>query len=310
MEKVILNNLDPSEYEHPMDKKALDALKATPGLPSLIKFIRKYSYDKIQKIIYTGSYLKIGPRQFPHVYEMFMEACRILDIAKPPKLYVTHAYEINAFANCFADPMIVIHSGCIETLTDGELMQIIGHELGHVHCQHILYNDLANVFAQFGTVLGDMTLGIGGLLSKGLEVALLYWARMSEFSCDRAGLLVTQDFSVVRTTYTKMAGTSEKYPINPDAFMEQAREFKDYDLDTLDKMAKIFSVMYNTHPWTVMRAGELERWYNSGEYDAVLKRQTRKQTLPVYKNSFVCPACGTPVQPDDSFCPNCGQKLN
>jgi len=311
MNRIILDNLDTMEYEHQFDKKALETLKATPGLPALIKAIRKYSFDKIQKVIHTGSYLKVSSTQFNHVNELFLEACRVLGFIDPPKLYVKQQHEINAYATCFADPIVVLGSGCLDSLTDDELLFIIGHELGHIKSQHLLYNDLANQISYFGSLLGEMTLGIGGVLSRGLEVALLYWSRMSELTCDRAGLLASQSFSAALMTTAKMAGVSKKYmhEINADAFLQQAREFEGFDFDALDKIAKVYSGIESTHPWTVMRASELDKWVQSGEYNNVLNRKNKRTLITFKRPEAFCPECGTSVNSEDKFCPACGKKL-
>lgn len=71
----------------------------------------------------------------------------------------------------------------------------------------------------------------------------------------------------------KLAGTPKKYfdKINVNEFINQAKEFEDYDYDTLDKVAKYLSIMWQDHPWTVMRASELFKWVESGEYESIMK---------------------------------------
>lgn len=310
MDRKILKGLATSAYEHPFDKKALEALKNTPGLPALIKTVRKYSFDKIQKVIHTGSYLQVGPRQFSHLNDLFIEACRILDFSVQPKLYIMNQYEINAYATCYADPIVMIGSGCLDVLSDEELLFIMGHELGHVKSQHLLYNDLAYLISYFGAIIGDMTLGIGGLLSKGLELALLYWARMSELTCDRAGLLATQNFDISVSTIAKMAGAPRSYinEISTEAFLQQAREFEGFDFDVLDKIAKALSVMQSTHPWTVMRASELDKWVQAGDYEDVLNKKFDKPSFGTGP-MIQCPACGSMTAEHGNFCAACGSRL-
>jgi Zn-dependent protease with chaperone function len=189
MDRKILAGLNTREYEHPFDKKALASLEATPGLPALLKTIKKYSFDKVQKITHTGSYLQVGENQYPKVYRIYRECCEVLDFQSIPALYLMESFDINAYAPCFSEPLIVLMTGTVEALTDEELAFIIGHELGHIKSQHLLYHDMANVLKLLGSVIGDMTLGIGNLVSVGLQIALLYWQRMSEFTSDRAGLL-------------------------------------------------------------------------------------------------------------------------
>jgi hypothetical protein len=67
----------------------------------------------------------------------------------------------------------------------------------------------------------------------------------------------------------KMAGMPIKHfnEMNYNAFIDQAREFKQLDYATMNKIVKFISIMDQSHPWTVMRAAELLNWVNAGEYD-------------------------------------------
>jgi len=304
MDRTVLSNLNTNEYEHPFDKKALTSLEATPGLPALLKAIRKYSFDKVQNVTHAGSYLRIGENQYPKLYTIFRECCEILDFKAMPKLYMKELSEINAYATCFSDPLVTVTSGAIEKLTEAELYYLIGHELGHVKSQHLLYHDLAGIVGQLGVVIGDMTLGLGNLFSFALQIALMYWQRMSELTSDRAGLLACQDITAAVTAISLMAGGVRYGSMQPniEEFMLQARQFVGFDYDALDKIAKYYSAMDSTHPWTVMRAHELDQWVTSGQYEAVLRRKTQTMSLPFTK----CPRCGEPISPDDLFCGKCG----
>lgn len=103
-----------------------------------------------------------------------------------------------------------------------------------------------------------------------------------------------------------MAGAPKKFfdRIERDAFLEQAREFRDYDYDSLDKVGKALLVMDNTHPWTVMRASEILEWIESGAYSEIMERRTRD-----LETAFNCPKCGTTLNGDENFCGMCGSKL-
>ena len=46
-EKIVLENLSPKEYEHPLDRKAINTLEAIPGVRKVVekiweKFLQKF----------------------------------------------------------------------------------------------------------------------------------------------------------------------------------------------------------------------------------------------------------------------------
>ena len=261
--KKILKGLNHSEYEHPFDQKALNALTHTPGLETLGNFITKNTIEKIYTVQYTGSNLKVTKENYPKIYEYLEYACQILDMETIPDLYIQWGYGINAFTVGSENPIIVLNSGLIDLCDDDEIMFIIGHECGHIKSNHMLYHMMAQVI----NIVIDSIPG-GNLIAAPLQYALYYWNRMSEFTADRAGLLCCQNKEAAVRAFMKMAGMpiKEFEYTNYDSFIKQASEFKLLDYDSLNKVIKFISIADASHPWTVMRAAELLNWINAGEY--------------------------------------------
>ena len=304
MNGKILDGLQPLEYEHPWDQEALNNLKNLAGLDSLVKKINQYGIEAALRAQYTGSSIKVTNKNFPMLHEQFLNACNILGVFPIPAFYLQWGYEINAFTTGVERPILVLNSGIIDLLEEDEISFIIGHELGHIKSQHVLYHQLATIFPYIGDILGQATLGLGNAISMGIELALLKWSRMSEFTADRAGLLACQNFNAACSTFIKMSGIPSKYyhTIDIAAFLEQAKEFSNYDHKLLDGLVKKLVNLTNDHPWTVLRAAELNKWCEEGNYLAVLNRQ--------YKDClFCCPYCRQPLLANNIFCPNCGNKI-
>lgn len=267
--KKILTGLDQTQYEHPFDRKALNALENTPGLTVAGKYITKQTIERIYTVQYTGSNLKVIEKNYPDIYEYLDYACKILDLDRKPELYIQWGYGINAFTVGAENPIVVLNSGLIDLCDDDEKMFIIGHELGHIKSNHMLYHMMAQVI----NYVIDAIPG-GNLVAAPLKYALLYWDRMSEFTADRAGLLCCQNKDAAVRAFIKMAGL----PINQfdkmdeRAFLQQAKDFESLDYENLNKFFRIISIMDSTHPWTVMRAAELMKWVDNEEYNVFLKR--------------------------------------
>lgn len=273
--KKILTGLHHAQYEHPFDQKALNALEKTPGLSLVGNFITKHTIEKIYTVQYTGSNLKVTKDNYPKIYEYLQYACQILDIPHIPDLYIQWGYDINAFTVGSENPIVVLNSGLIDMCDENEIMFIIGHELGHIKSNHMLYHMMANVI----NMIIDSIPG-GNLVAAPLQYALYYWDRMSEFTADRAGLLCCQDKDVAIRMFMKMSGLplKEYNNTNYQTFIQQAADFKQLDYDGMSKLIKFISIADASHPWTVMRAAELLNWINSGKYKELVPSLTFNET--------------------------------
>lgn len=265
--KKILEGLDPNSYEHPFDQKALNALEGTPGVDLVGKFITKHMVERVYTVQYTGSHLRVTKDNYPKIYEYLEYACQVLDVKKIPELYIEWGYNINATTVGAENPIIVLNSGLVDLCDDDEILFVIGHELGHVKSNHMLYHMMANVI----NYIID-SIPFGSIAAAPLQFALYYWDRMSEFTADRAGLLCCQNKDAAVRSFMKMSGMPIKQfnDLNYQTFIQQARDFKQLDYEGLNKAIKLISIADSSHPWTVMRAAELLNWIECGAYGSLV----------------------------------------
>ena len=244
--------LTSSGFEHPADRAALDALKKIPILDIVLRKFFELGAEKIFRIQMIGQAVHVSPKQCPKIYSMFREACDILDVHEPDLFLISSPY-VNAFTFGAERPFIAIHSALVDLLTEEELMGVLGHELGHVKCGHVLYRSLALVLLRLAEAFG-----LGRLAMHGLMIALYDWFRKAEMSADRAELLVTQDVNVCLHVHMKLsAGSKVIYDqIDPQEFLKQADSYEELDYSTLNKVFKLFNELWLTHPVPVYRAKE------------------------------------------------------
>ena len=265
--KKILHNLHHADYEHPFDRKALTALEHTPGLGAVGTFFTKHTIEKFYTVQCTGSNLKVTKDNYPVIYDYLRYACDILDMPTIPDLYVQWGYGINAYTVGVENPIVVINSGLIDLCDDDEMLFIIGHELGHIKSNHMLYHMMAQVI---NLVIEQIP--VGKIAAVPIQYALYYWSRMSEFTADRAGWLCCQNLKAVVRAFIKIAGLpiNQYENINERSFIEQAQEFEMLDYENMNKIIKLITIADQSHPWTVMRGAQLLQWINSGEGKDVL----------------------------------------
>jgi len=303
-----LTGLRPQTYEHPSDKSTLDALQKVSGLDTLVRKCNEYGLERLLRVQLMGSYLRATADSFPDLYRIVEESCEVLDIPKRPALYIQPG-GLNAFTAGVDNPIIVLEATLVDQMSDDQLRFVIGHELGHVKSGHVLYYQIAMLLPVIAEVIDTATMGLGGLLSMGLQVALMRWQRMSELSADRAGLLACQDVNAAIGAMIRLAGLPTKFAesVNTEDFLAQARDFQAYDSDKLDWIAKILSGMGQTHPWTVLRANQFLTWIDTGAYDRILKDPRDGVPAPGMKR--FCTQCGAVVVATALFCTGCGTKI-
>lgn len=309
---VCLVDLHPFEYEHPFDAKALDALQSTPGLDAVVRQFNKHAIERETTIQCTGSNLRITKDNYPKIHVLLDRVCDVINLPARPDLYLEWDYSINGSTIGVDHPIVVLTSGAIDLLSEHELLYLIGHEVGHIKSRHTLYHQMAAFLPFIAGIVGKATLGLSELLSTPLQLALLWWYRMSEFTADRAGLLTSQDPNIAIKVMMKCAGMPIRHydDMKIEAFIEQAKRFEELDYEELNRAFKFFLIMESTHPWTVMRAAELLKWIDTGAYRQVIERKTSDRAHIRYEGSAqFCRRCGYRLEGSEKFCSSCGAVL-
>lgn len=270
-------------FKHPLDYQAETALRSVPGFDLLASNFVEYFHERPWQIYLLGNSIQAGPRQYSTLYGIFRECVRDLSLAIEPQLFVTQNPQVNSFSLGRDHPSMVVHSGLLDLLNEAEIRAVIAHEIGHIKCDHSVLTQMAVWAMQATQFLGDVTFGLGNLLSSGLIVAFYEWRRKAELSADRAALLVMDDLELVMRTMMKVAGGVQKYAheCSLEEFMRQSEEYQELDRDELNQIYKF--LIYNggqgvffSHPFPVERVFYLKEWEQSEQY-----RQIRQGN---YKN--------------------------
>lgn len=312
MAPIKLAGLRPQVYEHPSDAAALNALTNTAGFDKFISKLNAWGIERFLRVQLIGSYLRVTPDSFSDLHQILVDVRDRLEVPVDVDLYIATGGEINAFTVGVEHPLIVLTTAAVQLLSPEELAYVIAHEIGHIKSCHVLYYQIAEFLPVIAGMIGSVTFGLGELFSTGIQMALLQWKRMSEFTADRAGLLGCQDAEVAWRTLTKLAGLPPKYydTLNTEDFLRQARDFQALDADMLSKIAKWLSSLGESHPWTVVRAQQLLLWIDSGSYEETLKHPQRTPyVLPAGVHCY-CPVCGYALRGPEIFCPGCGRARN
>lgn len=297
MKRIHLYQLDSGTYEHPEDRRTLNVLNTMSCCEGIIKGLLDWNGVKADYVIRKASNYHVTHATCPQLAKLIDEAISILSIDDVPRVYLEWGYNINGYTRGYKDTtMMVLNTGVIDLMTDMEQTFVIGHELGHIKSKHVIYHTLGALLTS-----AISNIPIVGSVPEVFMLALTRWSRMSEFTADRAGLLACQDVDAALKAIIKMSGVPHRYfdQINIDSFLKEAESLQK-ELSFTDKaFEKVLNAMYNDHPWTVMRAYELKKWVDSGEYERILKE---------YKPQ-VCPTCGHYTEKGATDCPRCGSQF-
>ena len=243
------------------------ALRKLQGFDVVVRKLSGVIKERMVKMLLLGSAVRVTERQFPVVHRLYVEAATALDVPELPELFVAASPILNASTIGMDAPKIVLNSALVDLLDEDELRFVLGHELGHALSGHALYQTLLTYLVIAGQSLASLPFSGVGLFV--VRTALGEWARKAELSGDRAGLLATQDVSVAVRVQMKLASGGHLDQLDQTEFLAQAREYENAD-DLGDSLMKIFLLDSMTHPMGVVRAAEIRRWVDSGEYAAHL----------------------------------------
>jgi Zn-dependent protease with chaperone function len=272
--RVRLPGIAPRAFQHPADRAALAALRKVPAIDLVLRKLVGFVGERGLRLVFLASAVRVNERQFARLHGLYRECCEILDVAERPELFVAQTPFVNAGAVGVDRPFIVLNSAALQLMSDDELRFLLGHELGHVACDHTLYKTMLSLLLHVS--VARLGLPLGGLALLGVIAALSEWDRKSELSCDRAGLLCLQAPWRAYAAFMKLAGGSAVEQMDIREFVAQAEEYESAG-DEVDSVFKLLNLVGRRHPFHVLRLVEVKRWVERGDYDRILRGEYERR---------------------------------
>ena len=282
-----------TEFIHPEDAAALKALKAIPLLSKVLKKAMDIGAEQLQTGMNMATKIRLSPTQLPHLYNLLPPICEQLEI-REPEYFLEMSPLPNAYAFGDTQTAITITSALVEMMSEEELRAVVAHECGHIACHHMLYHTLAQMIANASGAFEALA-----ALAIPVQVALFYWQRKSELSCDRAAAYIAGP-EATASMLARLAGGPKS--ITSQLNMEElARQADQYDALCKDgmwnKALQTFAVCDKDHPFVAVRMREMLNWTATQDFRHLLE------------SHHVCPNCGKEVDEHWHFCQNCGTPL-
>lgn len=284
--------------------------------------------DKVGRPWIEGTFnaVHVSEQQLPKVHEQAVLAARILNLPYLPDVYVsgermwdaaTYGSDTNAF--------IVLGTALVTSFQEDELLFLLGREMGHCRAGHALWKTVIKfIMGEQGPKGGLMSGGLLSMLSittlveGAVELPLLAWARQSEITADRAGLLAVRDEKIVRRVLLTWCLRSPLLfkQINIAEWMQQQE-------DSEDQMSKLSELALAATPYITRRLKLLAQFARGSELQnwrreigpliqaAQPKPEARPKLPPAQKpNQVSAIKTGPPAKDDLRLkCASCGMTL-
>ena len=192
-----------------------------------------------------GNGIKVGPRQFPRIYESARRATEALGLDAIPEIYVIQSGGmLNAFATRWAfRRYVVLYSDLVDACGDdsAELDMIMAHEVGHLALGHLLW---------IWFILPARVIPFLGQA----------YSRACEYSADRCGMAGCGDPEAAKRGLLILAAGGKLARVaSMQAFLAQRDQVRGFWQTVVEWIA--------THPWLTRRVEALHL-FQSGSAQA------------------------------------------
>lgn len=215
-------------------------------------------WQTVEKSRMLGTAVRVTDKQFPNIHALAVRCAEILQIPVPTLYVSPDVGSLNAHTFGTTDEAyIVLNAALIDRLSEIELLNVIGHECGHIQNEHAVYLTTLH----FLTHAGGTFVRWG---AKPAALALKAWARRAEITCDRTGLLCTRDLAASIGCLVKLAlGSTKLYSqIDLDEYLRQVEESR--GPGRIDELSR-------THPYLPKRVAALRLFAETTYFKSLAK---------------------------------------
>ena len=273
------------DFVHPADKKALDAMKAIPGFDALTKKLLEVLDEKSMKLTSNAHLIKLGPNQYPNIYEKLVKVADKLQI-EVPSLFLSGQYD-DVIIIGDTSVSIIIPSDLFWRYDDNNIEVLFAILCGHIVCHHTLYITLA-IASLEGLIEGVDGLFLVKKAFQGLQAAVNYWYRCSLFSADRVAAYYFNSTKEITDYHAIEAGFRQYVPgkFNKDEFIAQGKYYREFlDESNKNKLLLLANPIKVNNPLLAARAYAVSEWFKEFDYNKYEEERLKENFKEITEGS-------------------------
>lgn len=265
----ILYGLEMSEYRHPAEKAAQEAVEKAILVNKLGQALENFENIYQDQIKFLGNNVRLTALNAPHIIGLLEQAKEILDYQGEIDLFAGRSYSFRIEVGGDQHPTVWVSDAIIRQLPDAYILFLFGQAVTILKARLLKVLKLADGFSS----LTDMI----PLAGKVLKLPLGIYLRKMQLTIDRGGLLACQDYDTAMRYLMLLAGVPLKdvASIDLDARMEQLHYSDTEEKDLVETWGHVGETIFNDRrAWCNERFVEMYNWYASGEYGKILQAHT------------------------------------
>lgn len=250
-------------YAHPVDEWILRTLNSTPAKALLNKAMDALVSWQFGMQLASGVF--IDQKSFPDLFEVLSHSAKTLGIPIPHAVASNAPGLFNAYTAGTDDyAFINIAATLCQVYSKEEACFVIGHECGHIHSNHMIYQTLVNVLTNNIPIRMGY---LGYALRLSIGVALQAWSRRAEVTGDRAGLLCVGDLRIAERALLRLVtGLADVDRVDMEDYLRRSRGVEDFH------PSAEFMALFTTHPLIPKRIEALRLFANSELYYSLMDK--------------------------------------
>ncbi len=194
-------------------RAAMDRMRpVTLALEAGVRFWHSVGRNRL-----LGNAVRVSPRQFPKLAALDDQCAESLQIATPALYVSPQIPQLDSETLGTSDEVaIVLGTALPDSLTEPELLAVIGHACGHIQNNHVPYLTALYLLRKAGNLIVRWA-------AQPAILALQGWSRRAEITCDRAGLICSRSLDATVRSIVKRSLSAREFfaNLNVDEYLAQ-----------------------------------------------------------------------------------------